>query len=87
MPRTDAQRLAHRDYVRARRSEAKRDAEFAEFCREMRLNPSPPSSLNPDYWRGISLEVENYTVIAKRKDIAGTDAYYHGNKHLFARAA
>ncbi len=56
--RTDAQRLKHRDEVRERRAEIRRDREFERFCAEAEINPSPSSSLRPEYWRDFQSPYE-----------------------------
>ena len=51
--RTDEDRARHAAFVRTRRAELKRDTDFLRFCRDVKINPSAPSSLNPEFWGGF----------------------------------
>ena len=62
-PRTNAQRLRHAAYCRARRAAITRDLDFEIFCADAGVNPSPQSCLSPviwdrvtSLWDGLNLE-------------------------------
>ena len=92
---TGAERLEHRDHMRARRAgraAGKTDLEqgggwsFENICRTVGLSPSAQSSLNAEHWRGFVSPYEGLGIRQIRGRV-GNDRAYLTNAHLFAKAA
>jgi hypothetical protein len=82
-PKTDGERLRHRDRMRALRARPRQES-IESICAAVGLNLSPQSSLNPVYWNAVVPGEGLY--LAHIGHTPGVDDHVLGCSYFFGRA-